>query len=82
MKIDLTLDRPCRICREGELDHPCRAHFLYYLDYRGNETVYDIYETKEKVDEMMELLEELHGVSAVHNEYKFRHSYDECQGRF
>lgn len=82
MKIDLTLDRTCKICRENELDHPCRVHLLHYLDFFGKEVIYDSYETKEKVDEIMELLEELHGISYVHNEYKFRYSYDECQGRF
>ena len=82
MKIDLTLDRTCKICRELEFDHPCRVHLLHYLDFFGKERIYDTYETKEKVDDIMSLLEELHGVSAVHNEYKFRYSYDECQGKF
>ena len=82
MKIDLTIDRTCKLCSVDEFDHPCFVHLLYYVDFYGKEKVYDCYEDKGKVDDMMSLLEELHGIGVVYNVYKFRYSYDECKGKF
>ena len=82
MKIDLTLDRICKICREDEFDHPCNVHLLYYIGFNGVEKIYDSYKNKDEIDEMMSLLIELHGISTVINEYQFRYSYEECKGRF
>lgn len=82
IKVNLTLDRTCKRCRNSESDHPCKAHLLYHLDLNGKEKIYDSYESKEKADNMLNLLETHYGVSAVHNEYKFRYSYEDCQGEF
>ena len=82
MQINLSLDRRCKWCREDESDHPCKVHFLYYHDYSDTEVIYDAFGSKGEIDDMIHLLEDLHGIWPVHNEYKFRYSYDECQGKF
>ena len=82
IKVNLTLDRTCKLCKNNECDHPLNTHLLYHTNLKGEEKVYDNYESKKKAENMIYLLEMHYGASKVHNEYKFRYSYEECQGEF
>ena len=83
MNINLNLNRKCQQCFESERDHPVRKHFLYYEDdTTGNEIVWDCFDTKDEADDTLEVFILAHGISATYNEYKFRYSYDICNGEY
>lgn len=81
MNVNLNLDRRCDQCFEDESDHPIYKHFLYYEnDKNKKEEVWDTFDTKKEADDVLDLLVLNHGVSKTYNEYKFRYSYEECNG--
>jgi hypothetical protein len=82
MNVNINLYRKCRKCGADDRDHPHMVHLLYFLDHDGTEKIFDYYESKESAKDILDLLVSLHGMSYTYNVYKFRYSYEECNGEY